>query len=326
MHLTTTPGSQRCERMRRDAIRVTREVHNEYETRATFIAVAWPELVPICDNLARTAEEEGERFRFLATAIAFNGYRRDRQFSRARSLLESISPIYGGIPLLAHFQAMAMQGSGIEGLRRGVTWAEQAHRLLPDNPGATHTNAVAIADLCDAGGISDPAAERRELEGALLLVDDAIRVFPNRARFYHTRARIRRRLRDYDSARSDLDRAIEIEPRTDLDSRERIATYLIERSLVDSDRAVRAMIDEAQATSLKLTSQTELLRRDLAESQIKVVEVIGFVGAVLGLVIATGSTFGSRPMPEALLLLAGMAVILLSAVAVGSWILQRALR
>lgn len=297
----------------------------DYETRATKIATRWPSLVAPCDRIATTGEEEREGFRFLCVAIALNGYRRERHASRARALIDSVESIYGDIPLFLHFRAMSMQGSAIDDLRIGLAWAEAAHRLLPANAGITHTCAVFIADLADVGALLDPDERRVELSRGLSLAEEAIRAFPKRGRFYHTRARLRRLEHDYTGARADLARAIDMEPRDDIDSRERIATYLIERSLVDSDQAVRGLIDEAQAATAELVTQTDSLRRNLAESQIQIVEVIGFVAAVLGLVLMTANAFEGRPVAEAIALLAGMAIVLFGAVALGSWMLRRSI-
>jgi hypothetical protein len=296
----------------------------QYESRATAIATRWPELLALCDQVARAGDGETEKFRFLCVAVAFNGYRRERRFNLARAVLDSVEALHGQIPLFAHFRAMSVQGQGTDGLRNGLEWADRARHLLPDNPGVTHTSAVLIADLADSGGLQDE--DNVEISRGLEFAKEAIRAFPDHGRFYHTRARLRRLSRDYDGARSDLARAIDMESREDVDSRERIATYVIERSLVDSDQAIRRMITRAEAKSDALTTRTEELQRSLAGSQIQIVEVIGFVAAVMGLVLLTGTAFAGRDLSESLTLLAGLALVLFSAVAIGSWMLRRSSR
>jgi tetratricopeptide (TPR) repeat protein len=301
----------------------------EFESNATTIGVDVPDIAKECGEFLKGTGGDAS-LRFLCLAVAFNGLRRAYQADEARGILERATTEFGNVPLFGHFLAMALDGGSAADMRKGLAVAEKAHRELPDNAGAAHTCAVLIADLASR---EDLANKAEELDRALKLVDEAIALESTKGRFYHTRARIKRLLADYDGANSDIAKALELE-RDSNDAAERRGVYLIERAMIEADRHISSFAKEARDSAKRLTEEshtanTELkretkeLRKTLEASQIQAIEVIGFVTAILGLVMATlGEIKGQSPQ-DALTVLAGVAVLLFGAVFFGSWMLRR---
>lgn len=291
----------------------------DYERDASDLAAAVPGLVQLAEGVVRGGTGD-PALRFLCASIAFNGLRRQDHFGRARAILDQVAAEFGDVPLFLHYQAAAMAGGSIADMRQGLEWATKAHALLPDNAGVAHTCAVLIADLASNDAFENP---KDELGRGIDLVNEAITGYGKRARFYHTRARLRRLHQDYDRARIDIAQAIDLEDAEGIDSSKRIAIYLIERSMIDADRSIARLATKAQESNDRLTTATEKLQRSIDSSQIQLIEVIAFVTAILGLVMATMGEIRNQSPQDALTVLAGVAVLLFGAVLLGSWLLRR---
>lgn len=293
----------------------------DYESGATKLAVQVAGLQPLAEDLLRRHDDD-PAMRFLCLSIAFNGLRRERHFTRARLLLDMVAAEFDGVPLLLHYQAMSLQDGSVADMSQGLEYAERAHVRLPDSPGIAHTCAVFIAELVSNDAFPNPGPE---LERGIALVNEAIERHP-RGRFFHTRARLRRLQQDYDRARIDIAKAIDLEDPKDSDSRERVASYLIERAMIDADRSLARIAKSAKESNDQLATETKRLKTALEGSQIQTIEVIGFVTAILGLVLATMGEIKAQSPTDALTVLSGVAVLLFSAVFLGSWMLRRRMR
>jgi len=293
-----------------------------YEHDMTALAVSVPGLPGLAEQLLAQGEGDGS-LRFLYVTIVFNWYRRQHHPGRASATLGGVEAEFNDVPLFLHYRAMSMVDGSIGEMRRGLELAERAHKRLPDHAGIAHTCAVLIADLASNDGFTNP---RPELERGLGLVNEAIEGYPNHARFYHTRARLLRLLRDYDRARIDIVHAIDIEDRDSSDIQDRLAAYYIERSMIDADRSIARLAKAAEESNNRLTEETHRLKIALDASQIQAIEVIGFVAAILGLILATMGEIRNQSPLDALTVLAGVAILLFGVVFLGSWLLRRGIR
>lgn len=294
----------------------------DYERAATDIALAVPGLPELTEEMLRRGGGDGA-FRFLCVTIAFSWLRREHHPDRARDTLRQVEAEFNDVPLFLHLRAMSMVDSSITEMREGLELAEKARRRLPDNAGIAHTCAVFIADLASNDGFADP---KTELRRGIELVNEAIDGYPDRARFYHTRARLLRLQQDYDRARIDIAHAIDIEDRKSRDAMDRLAVYFIERSMIDADRSLARLAKTAEESNKRLTDDTAKLKSALEASQIQAIEVISFVAAILGLVLATMGEIRNQSPQDALIVLSGVAVLLFGAVFLGSWLLRRGMR
>lgn len=293
-----------------------------YERDATDLALSVPGLEHLAEEVLR--HDDGQpALRFLCVSLVFNWLRREHHLSRARVMLDQVAAEFDDVPLFLHYRAMALEEGSTSDMRRGLELAEEAHLRLPDNAGIAHTCAVFIADLASNDAFADP---KPELHRGIALVNEAIDKFGRRGRFYHTRARLRRLQQEYDRARIDIARAIDLEDRAGDDSKERLATYLIERSMIDADQSIARLAKSAQESNDRLTAATEKLKSSLDASQIQAIEVISFVAAILGLVLATMGEIKSQSPTDALTVLSGVAILLFGAVFLGSWLLRRGMR
>lgn len=297
-----------------------------YEVAATRLAV---ELMPDIQDLARrrlAAPGGGEATRFLLLICGVIACRRMHDRVTARTLIDATRDEFREIPLYWHFRALTylLHGSATD-LRDGLEAAEIAHDDLPDNPGVLHTLACFHADLIETGR----APTSHDLAEPLELVDKAIslaeRASPEvralyRGRFYYTRARFLRRLERYDDARSDLLKAIELENRASADHAQRIADYLVELALIDADRSLTRLASKHGMFEERLVETAQRLEG----AELRVISVVAFVTGLLAIVQVSVGTIGAgRPFWQVLAIICLLAVVLLSAVAAGSYFMHR---
>ena len=225
-----------------------------------------------------------------------------------------------------HFRGLSYLNEATQGLRRGYELERQALDAFPRHAGILHATAYFIVELrqCVAPEIGDA-----ELAEGIRLVDQALS--EPRARFYYTRARLYRYLGKFDDARDDLRKAIDLEDRSAKDYLERFVDYSIQLSLVEADQAADAARQTLQATidaqlaaaeeQVGTQAQQALDRVDRAE--IRLVEVVAFIIAAVGIVQFTVGGVAKRSFLGALGLEIAFGLILFGAVYFLSWLLRR---
>jgi tetratricopeptide (TPR) repeat protein len=293
----------------------------EYERLATAISTATPGLDQLSEQAWAGETNDGPSF--LLFSVAFNARRRAIQMPDAQRLIREGRSRFGEYGLFRHYEAMSLLEGSAGDLRTGLPIARDAVRLLPGHAGAIHTCAVFIAELGAAG-----QASKEELAEGIRLADQAIAIHRDRGRFYATRATLLRLAGFYERARTDLATAIALESRTASDARQRIDGYLLQRAIIDALAEVDGKLNErAVALVAQVEAKTDEVVRRLDDSQVRVIETIGFVTAVLGIVLSSATMIGGNRSPaDSAQILGVLAVILFGSVGLGSWILRRGRR
>jgi hypothetical protein len=227
---------------------------------------------------------------------------------------------FDAVPLVWHLRSLVSMLVGTdESVREAVETAEAAYGRLGEHPGVVHTLAWALVESAERDGA--PADDPRYDRASAVVTEaiDLLRgVAPDdrvmyRGRFFHTRARIRRRRGDAAGARSDLQLAIAAEQRDEPDYFLRIADYVIEQSLLGADRTMRDLAASIDAGTKRLEA-----------AELGTVGAVGFVAATIGLVQVSVTQLGDRPFWESIVLVTAFGVILFGAVAAGVAALRRA--
>ena len=216
-----------------------------------------------------------------------------------------------------------------DGLRDAGFDPDERLLSLPDDPIRLREVIKALAGQVAVPGAETVTVPDLPASALVAVVNEVVGLTylnPDYAKYYYTRARLSRLLGEYESARADLARAVELEDRKSADYRDRVAVYLMERGVLDADRSLRELLGQAREAVSVLDERVSQVDQSMRESQIRVIESIAFVSAILGLVLTSGSALQQRSTTDALVILAGLAVVLLGSVAIGSAILQKSLR
>jgi len=290
----------------------------DFERGCTQIAVTDPAAVEAA-KASWTGEPDPDRA-FTLFSIAFNHYRRELDSKGMSATLARGRPRFGTLPLFKHYESMARIDGSVGDLLTGLELENDAIARMPDNAGALHTRALLISQLRAAGEGDDALTK-----SAVRDVDRAIALHPGRGRFYATRARLRYELGDYEKAREDLASAIRLEDTSTTDARSRIQQYQVERSIADAlslmDRRMEQRVHEKVG---ELDKKADSLQKKLEDSELRIVEVIGFVTAIIALVLSSAQIVSNMTnLSDALVVLTALAVILLASISVGAFILRR---
>lgn len=293
---------------------------DRYETLVARIALR--AAVPESLLVGLLEREQDPQVRFLCFAMLFTLLRRRRARRRTRDLIAAHRGEFGPRALFQHFEAMSHAGGSVGELRRGLAAAERAVTALPGTPGPLHTCAVFLADLVSAGGSDNPEAD---LQRAMQLVDEAIDKSWGRARFFHTRARLLRMRGDFDAAHAEIVKAIDQEDPDVVDFQERIAVYLIEKSTIEAERAIRQVY---LTNSRDLRQAFDERVRQIQGTQTRLIEAVAFIAAALAIVQATmqetmAHAERRRSVWEVVLLIGTLGVVLFGAVLLTAYLLRR---
>ncbi len=306
-----------------------------YETNVTALASSLVDIGPMAERLLGRTLDRGMKVGFLTFSLGSIAYRRDRDRASAQRLERIADGKFDSISLFWHLKALNLSGGSLEQLRMGLELEEQAYSELGTS-GAAHAVACFLLEIVEYdGSVGDD--EKAMLGRSLDLVNEGIDLRPNYAKFFATRGRIKRRLADYSGAHRDFVRAIDLEPRSSVDSAERIRDYKLELALTAGDRKIGGLFDEVDAaheltkssvgaTTIEiesLRSEMESTSRRLRDAEVRVVSAVAFVATAIGLLQVSVSSLSARPLGEAILLVAGFGVVLFGAVAFGTWNLRR---
>lgn len=216
---------------------------------------------------------------FFAFAICATSLRRAGNYEDLRQLLADHEASLAGVPLFAHYRAMAEIAYG-SNPRLAVALATDAVKQLGDHAGAYHSLALAILDLAESGA---DAAKDRALERARSAIARAIRLDPAHPRFRLTRARIDRLMGRLEEARDDIIAARNDDRGADHDP-ERRRLYEYELLLVNA----------AMELNRRVGAIEKRVDDRVRGVEVRAAEIAGFITGVVALTISGANLAMSR--------------------------------
>ncbi|MFD7708068.1 hypothetical protein [Streptomyces sp. NPDC059786] len=179
-------------------------------------------------------------------------------------------------------------------LLQAIEHSREAARLLADVPGVQHQVAEFIAEYLER---RDAPPGPRELDEAEASVDRAITLSYGRiAHYFETKARILCLKDDFDTARSLVRRAIELEPREGMDYLRRISQY----------QTTRVKIDVFSQRSEWIRSR-DSFRREMSQFRTQQLELLGLLAGVVAFVASTANVASQASGAVAVRLVTAMA-------------------
>lgn len=244
----------------------------------------------ICEDYSRPAS-----LRFYALYAVLLRLRREERLSEYTDLVNRHEREFGSEPYFHTFRAVILRLEGeLASLLQAIEHSREAARLLPDVPGVQHQVAEFIAEYLER---RDAPARSTELDEAEMSVDRAITLSYGRiAHYYETKARILCLKDDFETARSLVRRAIELEPREGADYLRRVSQYQTTRVKIDVF---------SQRTEWIRTRDS--FRNEMSQFRTQQLELLGLLAGVVAFVASTANVASQATGVVAVRLVTAMA-------------------
>lgn len=244
----------------------------------------------ICDDASRPSS-----IRFSALYAVLLRLRREERLSEYSELVNRHEEEFGGEPYFHTFRAVILRLEGeLASLLQAIEHSREAARLLQNVPGVQHQVAEFIAEYLER---RDSPPQSKELEEAEISVDRAITLSYGRiAHYFETKARILCLKNDFDTARSLVRRAIELEPREGMDYLRRISQY----------QTTRVKIDVFSQRADWIRSR-DSFRKEMAQFRTQQLELLGLLAGVVAFVASTANVASQATGAVAVRLVTAMA-------------------
>ena len=203
--------------------------------------------------------------RYKCYLIAFTFFRRMKSTSDCISLYQKNRHLFGQKFLFLHFYSIALKQTGRKiDLVKSISIANEALKLQSTHAGALHNLAGALHLLVENSDLGEKE-RKKHLDESVELVDSAIQLEPDYAKFYATRAKIQCLRGFYDSAEKDVTMAIDKEDISANDYSIRVSDYLaikmsinlnkaVEGVLVDTKKEIQNIYDDVKKSNLEILS------------------------------------------------------------------------
>ncbi|MEO3852924.1 hypothetical protein ABGB09_35800 [Streptomyces sp. B8F3] len=244
----------------------------------------------ICEDSSKPAS-----MRFCALYAVLLRLRREERLSEYSELVNRHEVEFGSEPYFHTFRAVILRLEGeLASLLQAIEHSREAARLLQDVPGIQHQVAELIAEYLER---RDASPQLKELEEAEASVDRAITLSYGRiAHYFETKARILCLKNDFDTARSLVRRAIELEPREGMDYLRRISQY----------QTTRVKIDVLSQRADWMRSR-DAFRREMDQFRTQQLELLGLLAGVVAFVASTANVASQATGSVAVRLVTAMA-------------------
>nr|WSY53222.1 hypothetical protein OG999_25910 [Streptomyces sp. NBC_00886] len=244
----------------------------------------------ICEDYSKPAP-----LRFCALYAVLLRLRREERLSEYTELVNRHEREFGSEPYFHTFRAVILRLEGeLASLLQAIEHSREAARLLPDVPGVQHQVAEFIAEYLER---RDAPARSNELDEAEVSVDRAITLSYGRiAHYYETKARILCLKDDFNTARSLVRRAIELEPREGADYLRRVSQYQTTRVKIDVF---------SQRTEWIRTRDS--FRNEMSQFRTQQLELLGLLAGVVAFVASTANVASQATGVVAVRLVTAMA-------------------
>jgi len=273
-------------------------------------------------NRIATDRSMSEQVAFAAFMSALTNYRRRNKGAQVRALIAQCEPRFGHRSLFQFHRAAAGLTRNATEIFAAIAIARAEVDKRPADAGWLNAYAELVARGLEEGLIQDH--DGNLLRAARHAADKSIGVAPNYAKYRATFARLLLLQGQYESARSAIDMAIELEDDLIADYHVRLSNYLAIRQRITQHEQNRSLANEIDEARSAIQIDLERTRAELEQSRTKSVEVLAFFSAVIALVL-TGSqeakSLSTSGAQSVLLLLC--AVLLISFAGLGAILYSR---
>lgn len=256
----------------------------------------------IVNALMRIVREGPTGLSFRAFYALHVRYRRLKEHTRLRVLVDDFASRFADQPILPHLRSLAAkQNRG--NLPLALDLARDAMRRMPAHPGVLHNFAETVAELQEAE--VDPRTDH--LRDAVDLVDRAIALSWEAndevyAKYFATKARLLALLDRHSEAVEMLERAIDLEDPREADYAIRIGEYQHIREKILFRQYLSGVRARYDAMQRQASEELQHLRGNM-------VELIGLLAAVVAFLVGGSQVVKSDAALRLMVALAGAVLI-----------------
>ena len=167
------------------------------------------------------------KIRYAAFFAMCTIYRRNKDYTLYGNLLREYEEAFKDFKSILHLKSMHLVESADteDEIREVIDLCKQAIKYGNDNEGFLHSFSITVAKAFEDGFLKiENPADLKLLDEALIRVDKAIEK-DEYAKFYATRGRLKLIKGEYDEAKKDLNKAIDIEDSTRVDYSYKLIDY-----------------------------------------------------------------------------------------------------
>ncbi|MFD6097852.1 hypothetical protein ACFVWN_25520 [Nocardiopsis flavescens] len=218
-----------------------------------------------------------DRARFVALYGWLLRLRREERHDEYARVVNQYDKKFGTEPYFLTFRAIVARNRGDRAnLRRSIELSKEAARHLQDVAGVAHQLAAFMVDYFERNLDS---LEKSEILEAERSVDHAIFLSSGRiAHYFETKARLLVVGGNFEEARSSINRAIELEPRSTKDYHRRLTQYQTTRTKID--------LMEQQDRWNEIQKEN---KRELVEFKSQQLQLLGVLAAIVALMATVGN-------------------------------------
>lgn len=243
--------------------RLPQEEKREYEIILTKLAQKLPEAEKVFSEVLQTTQDkDSEEYDKVAFAcfVALNIYYRHKMdISKLKNLVNRYEDHLQNKkhPLLPHVLSIYYKTLGTEktNLEESLKYARAAAKRL-EHAGAYHNPAETLVNWIDEGYCETPTQRESYLNEADELIDKAIKMNPDYAKFYSTKAQLLSIRGDFARAMKYINEAIDKEDSSANDYSIRIAGYLTVKAKILFRKYLKEAIDQENRKLKRSLSDT----------------------------------------------------------------------
>lgn len=264
--------------------RLPEEEKREYEIILTKLAQKLPEAEKVFWEILQTTEDkDSEEYDKVAFAcfVALNIYYRHKMdISKLRNLVSHFEDHFQNEkhPLLPHVLSIYYKTLGTEkiNLEKSLEYARAAAKRL-EHAGVYHNLAETLVNWVDEGYCETPTQRESYLKEADELIDKAIKMNPDYAKFYSTKAQLLSIQGDFARAMKYINEAIDKEDSSANDYAIRIAGYLTVKAKILFRKYLREAVDQAK----------QEIEKELERYRLQSIELLGLFAALISFVVSS---------------------------------------
>ena len=227
------------------------------------------------DILNNDSKELKERYE--AYLVLFTFYRRMKNTAECISLYDKYKDIFDKKFLFLHFYSIILKQTGNKrDLLNSISIARETIKIQPRHAGALHNLAGCLYILVESSEL-DEKERKKYLDESLELVDSAIGMERDYAKFYGTRAKIQCLRGRFEGAEKDVLIAIDKEDSSANDYGLRISDYLSIKMHINLNKAVNEVL-------INTKKEIQEVSDDVKKSNL---EILSFFVAVISFVIGS---------------------------------------
>ena len=246
------------------------ESSRAYENAVTSIATDLDDANLIQQLNIDLKETEDKNKKLKIYAILFNYHRRMDNIDTCQVLYNEYYEVFNNTFIFNHLFSIILKSTKqVHKIKQSIKLSRDAITYINEhtNPGALHNLADGLITLCEESDTIDIKLRNDYITEALELVEDALKLEPDYAKFYATLARAYLLLDDLYAANKNIHLAIAKENSEKKDYILRINKYSLILSYIDTKKHIKGLLQQVKG-------QTDTLQEEIRKENLEILSFL----------------------------------------------------